>query len=220
MDEAENRLMDKTEEGLRVGADGVCRCWWCGDAPDYQHYHDTEWGRPEGRDDRLFEKLVLEGFQAGLSWITVLRKRARFRRAFAGFDWQAMARFGEADVARLLADPGLIRHRGKIEAAINNARRMEDLLAETGSFARFVWQFEPVPERRPERVTYDAVKAGPPPREARAMAKALRARGWRFVGPVTVYSLFQAEGLVNDHLPGCPRRAEVAADRAAFTRPV
>jgi DNA-3-methyladenine glycosylase I len=189
------------------------RCAWCGDDAEYIAYHDTEWGRPLVDDEPLFEKLCLEGFQAGLSWLTILRKRPAFRRAFAGFDPIAVARFTESDIQRLLADPDIVRHRGKIDATVNNARRLLELLEREGSFARFVWGFEPQ-QAPPE--------AGPIPTtcpEATALARELKRRGWRFVGPTTVYSLFQSAGLVNDHAPACFARAEVAATRAALVRP-
>ncbi len=199
--------------GLRRGRDGRVRCAWCGDSDEYVRYHDMEWGAPVHDDVRLFEKLTLEGFQAGLSWLTILRKRENFRRAFAGFDPGRVADFGNRDVRRLLSDPGIVRHRGKIEAAINNARRYEDLRREAGSLADFIWRFEPVARERPKRVTLSVI---PPKTAASAeLSKALKTRGWRFVGPTTMYALFQAMGLVNDHLTGCFRRAEVDALRLA-----
>jgi DNA-3-methyladenine glycosylase I len=201
------------EQRIVAGEDGVARCWWGASTPEYAAYHDTEWGFPVADDVRLFEKLSLEGFQAGLSWLTILRKREAFRRAFAGFDFERVARFGEKDVARLLSDAGIVRHRGKIEAVINNARRAVELVEREGSLARYVWGFEPAPrERRP-----DPLESITP--ESTALAKELKRRGWRFVGPTTVYAFMQAMGLVNDHLEGCAARPVVAAARERFSRP-
>lgn len=196
---------------------GISRCWWCGTDAEYVRYHDTEWGVPVVDDVRLFEKLSLEGFQAGLSWLTILRKRENFRRAFAGFDPHRVASFGARDVRRLLADSGIVRHRGKIEAVISNARRYEALCAEAGSLAAFIWRFEPSPGERPARVT----RAGIPSVVASsvALSKALKERGWRFVGPTTMYALFQAMGVVNDHVEECARRPEIEALRASLRRP-
>ncbi|MEM6491279.1 MAG: DNA-3-methyladenine glycosylase I [Pseudomonadota bacterium] len=211
--------MTPPAEGLVRGADGVDRCWWCGDKPDYVAYHDTEWGRPVGDDIRLFEKLCLEGFQSGLSWLTILRKRENFRAAFAGFDFRALVGWGERDVERLLGDAGIVRHRGKIEAALSNARRAVDLIDEAGSLARFFWSFEPAAADRPHRLDYAAATALTQTAASRALSRALKQRGWRFVGPTTMYALMQAMGIVNDHLEGCAVRAEVEAERAAFARP-
>jgi DNA-3-methyladenine glycosylase I len=202
-------------DGVIRGEDGVLRCWWADSAPEYRDYHDREWGFPVADDVRLFEKLSLEGFQSGLSWLTILRKREAFRRAFAGFDLTAVARFDESDVARLLADASIVRHRGKIEAVINNARRAVDLVEETGSLAAFVWGFEP--EVREGALGRDAILAHTD--ESRALARELKRRGWRFVGPTTVYAFMQAMGLVNDHLDGCAAWSEVERARAEFTRP-
>lgn len=193
-----------------TGSDGVERCWWCGADPEYVRYHDTEWGFPVSNDIRLFEKVSLEGFQAGLSWLTILRKRENFRRAFRGFDFEKVARFNQRSVKRLLRDSGIVRHRGKIEAVIGNARRARDLVDEFGSLAAYFWRFEPkkppagLPDKTPESI---------------ALSQDLKARGWRFVGPTTMYALMQAMGLVNDHLPGCAVRARVLAARKAFRVP-
>ena len=206
-------------DGLVLGEDGLLRCWWHGTDPLYRAYHDDEWGRPVADDRRLFEKLSLEGFQAGLSWLTILRKRENFRRAFAGFEIAEVARFGPGEVERLLADAGIVRHRGKIEAVIGNAARALELQAEAGSLAAFVWRYEPAAASRParlDRATLGALARTP---ESTALSKALRARGWRFVGPTTVYAFMQAMGLVNDHLDGCCMRPAVEAARAQFTRP-
>jgi DNA-3-methyladenine glycosylase I len=193
--------------GLITGDDGVTRCRW-GDTPEiYRSYHDTEWGFPVHDDRRLFEKLCLEGFQAGLSWLTILRKRENFRAAFAGFDFERVARFGKRDVARLLADEGIIRHRGKIEATINNAQRAVELVAAEGSLADYVWRFEPDPATRPKTLTWEALMEMAQTPESRALSKDLKRRGWRFVGPTTVYAFMQAMGLVNDHVEGCAIRS-------------
>jgi DNA-3-methyladenine glycosylase I len=185
-------------DGLVRGDDGVMRCGWGDSTPEYRDYHDNEWGRPVTDDRRLFEKLCLEGFQSGLSWLTILRKREAFRRAFAGFDPEQVARYSERDVERLLGDASIIRHRGKIEATINNAQRALELVAAEGSIAAFVWRFEPEAARDVSRPSETA--------ESRALAKELKRRGWRFVGPTTVYAFMQAMGLVNDHLEGCDAR--------------
>ncbi|MEZ5988910.1 MAG: DNA-3-methyladenine glycosylase I [Planctomycetota bacterium] len=195
------------------------RCSWCGDDPLYVRYHDEEWGFPVGDDRRLFEKLCLEGFQAGLSWLTILRKREAFRRAFADFDFERVARFGERDVERLLGDAGIVRHRRKIEAAIRNARATSELVAAEGSLAAFVWAFEPAPDRRPRRITPAVLRELTATDESRALAAALKRRGFVFVGPTTMYALMQAMGLVDDHFEHCPTRARVEAARAVFPRP-
>jgi DNA-3-methyladenine glycosylase I len=207
--------------GLVRNEDGVVRCWWGGgDDLAYRRYHDDEWGMPVTDDVRLFEKLSLEGFQAGLSWLTILRKREAFRRAFAGFDFRAVARFGARDVERLLEDASIVRHRGKIESTIANARRAVDLVEEEGSLAAFVWRFEPPASDRPRRVTHEALLELAQTDASRALAKELKRRGWTFVGPTTVYAFMQAMGLVDDHVEGCAARARVEHARAAMTRPV
>ncbi|HVV83455.1 MAG TPA: DNA-3-methyladenine glycosylase I [Kofleriaceae bacterium] len=205
-------------DGLAPGPDGRPRCAWGVSTPDYVAYHDREWGFPVRDDRRLFEKLCLEGFQAGLSWLTILRKRDNFRAAFAGFDPAAVARFGARDVRRLLADPGIVRHCGKIEAAIHNAGRALDLIGEHGSLARFVWQFEPAADARPSSLTWAAVRAMPTTPASIALSKELKRRGWRFVGPTTVYAFMQAMGLVDDHLEGCAIRPAAEAARARRPR--
>ena len=198
--------------GLFTGADGALRCRWCRATPVYQHYHDHEWGFPVTDDRRLFEKLCLEGFQAGLSWLTILNKRGAFRAAFANFEAERIVRFDAADVARLMLDAGIVRHRGKIESTLNNAARVIELRAEFGSLAAYAWRFEAAPASRPKRVTYAALKAMSSSAESVAMSKDLKRRGWSFVGPTTVYAFMQAMGLVNDHVEGCHVRA--AAGRA------
>jgi len=181
---------------LARGDDGLVRCAWGDSTPDYRVYHDDEWGRPVSDDTRLFEKLCLEGFQSGLSWLTILRKREAFRAAFAGFDFHQVARFTDEDVERLLQDAGIVRHRGKIEATINNAQRAVELTEEQ-SLAHFVWSYD----------------------DPKLLARELKKRGWRFVGPTTVYAFMQAMGLVNDHLPGCDAREPCERERAAFAKP-
>jgi DNA-3-methyladenine glycosylase I len=199
-----------------VGEDGVARCWWSDSAPEYRAYHDTEWGFPVADDRRLFEKLSLEGFQSGLSWLTILRKREAFRTAFKSFDAAEVARFGDRDVQRLLQDASIIRHRGKIEAVINNARRMLELIDAEGSLAAYVWRFEP--QARPTPVAAGAELLAHTP-ESTSLAKELKRRGWRFVGPTTVYAFMQAMGLVNDHLKGCAAGEAVAEARERFQPP-
>jgi DNA-3-methyladenine glycosylase I len=204
-------------DGIITDEDGVNRCFWAGPDPIYRRYHDEEWGRPVADDTRLFEKLCLEGFQSGLAWITILRKRENFRAAFAGFDIPTVAAFTDADVDRLVGDAGIVRHRGKIVSTINNARRALDLQAEAGSLAAFIWRFEPDPASRPAVFTMQDIQ--PKTAESTALSKELRKRGWSFVGPTTVYAFMQAMGLVNDHLTGCDVRDAVEKDRAAFIRP-
>lgn len=190
-------------ERLRVGSDGVTRCWWCGDDPLYVRYHDDEWGHPVTSDVRLFEKLCLEGFQSGLSWLTILRKRENFRAGFVGFDIDRVAAFDERDVQRLLADAGIVRHRGKIESTINNARRALELRDEFGTLYKYVSQYRPA---RTTLLTVDGDIPATSP-ESVAMSKDLKRRGWSFVGPTTMYAFMQAMGLVNDHIEGCERAA-------------
>jgi DNA-3-methyladenine glycosylase I len=206
-----------SDDGLVRGTDGVTRCRWGDSAPDYRPYHDGEWGLPVVNDVRLFEKLSLEGFQAGLSWLTILRKREAFRTAFAGFDPSQVARFGKRDVARLLADSGIVRHRGKIEAVINNAARALEVIDAEGSLAAYVWRFEPPHTESPRDI--EAVRQRELPAEAVALARDLKRRGWKFVGPTTVYAFMQAMGLVNDHLQGCAAQKDVELARAAFEPP-
>ncbi len=210
-------MPERKTSGLFTAPDGLARCFWCAATPAYQHYHDTEWGFPVTDDRRLFEKLCLEGFQAGLSWLTILNKREAFRRAFAGFDPAMVARFTDADVERLLQDASIVRHRGKIESTLNNARRALDLAAECGSLAAYAWRYEPRPGSRPRRLTLAALKALAQSPESVAMSKDLKRRGWSFVGPTTVYAFMQAMGLVNDHIEGCSVRAPATAARAAAT---
>ncbi|WP_209601704.1 DNA-3-methyladenine glycosylase I [Sinorhizobium kostiense] len=207
------------EKGLTVGEDGLLRCAWHGNLEDYRRYHDEEWGRPVADDRRLFEKICLEGFQSGLSWLTILRKREAFRAAFAGFDFDAIAEYGGAEVERCLADPGIVRHRGKIVSTINNARRAREMRDEFGSLAAYFWSQEPGGGERPEIVDYDALRANPTSPTSVRISKDLKRRGWTFVGPTTVYAFMQAMGLVNDHLEGCFCRAGIEEMRQRFVRP-
>jgi DNA-3-methyladenine glycosylase I len=185
------------------------RCWWCGTDPLYVRYHDEEWGRPVTDDRQLFEKVCLEGFQAGLSWLTILRKRERFREAFRGFDPALVAKFTSRDVQRLLRDEGIVRHRGKIESTVNNARRALDLKDEHGSLAAYFWKWQPANGSRPRRITRDVLASLATTPESTALSKDLRKRGWTFVGPTTMYAFMQAMGLVNDHVDECYVRASV-----------
>src|SRR5262245_37801287 len=207
--------------GVLRGDDGVAHCAWCGRDALYRDYHDREWGFPVSDDVRLFEKLCLEGFQSGLSWLTILRKRENFRRAFRGFEIESVARMGARDVKRLLGDAGIVRHRGKIEAALANARAATRVADEFGSLARYVWRFEPADggRSRPRRVTRAALRRLTESAESRALSKDLRARGFRFVGPTTAYAFMQAMGLVNDHLEGCAARERALGARGRFRSP-
>ncbi|MCL5778065.1 DNA-3-methyladenine glycosylase I [Limibaculum sp. FT325] len=195
------------------GPDGKPRCRWCGAAPEFLAYHDGELGFPVGDDLRLFEKLSLEGFQSGLSWRTILAKREGFRRAFDGFDFNRIAQYTHEDVERLLGDAGIVRHRGKIEAVINNARRAQELVEREGSLAAFVWRFEPGAGELAEPQSASISPA------SIALSKALKRLGWKFVGPTTVYAFMQAMGVINDHVEGCVIRAEVERARGTFKRP-
>lgn len=205
--------------GLIAGDDGHARCWWQGSDPEYQRYHDKEWGRPVDDDRVLFEKLCLEGFQAGLSWITILRKRENFRKAFANFDMRKVARFTDKDVERLLKDAGIVRHRGKIESTINNAARAQEIVKEFGSLAAYIWQFEPAANERPKKADFASIKAITKSPSSIALSKDLKRRGWSFVGPTTVYAFMQAMGMVNDHLEGCLCRQDIESVRKRFKRP-
>jgi DNA-3-methyladenine glycosylase I len=205
--------------GIIEGQDGRCRCFWHQGLADYERYHDEEWGRPVTDDIRLFEKICLEGFQSGLSWLTILRKRENFRAAFAGFDFEKVAQFGEDDVERCVGDAGIIRHRGKIVSTINNARRAVELRDEFGSLARFFWSYEPKPQERPAVMDLETLRANPTTAVSVRLSKDLKKRGWTFVGPTTVYAFMQAMGLVNDHLDGCFRQPQADAERQAFIRP-
>jgi DNA-3-methyladenine glycosylase I len=196
-----------------LGADGKLRCSWCAAAPEFLAYHDTEWGFPVADDRRLFEKLSLEGFQSGLSWRTILAKRANFRAAFKEFDIDRISRFTARDVARLLTDAGIVRHRGKIEAVINNARRAREMVKRDGSLAAFIWRYEPDATKSAKRQSA-SISA-----ESLALSKELKKQGWKFVGPTTVYAFMQAMGLVNDHVHECVIRVRVERARKQFERP-
>lgn len=196
-----------------VCTDGKTRCRWCEGAPEFLPYHDTEWGFPVSDDRRLFEKLCLEGFQSGLSWRTILAKRENFRAAFLGFDFDKVARFNQRDVERLLKDAGIVRHRGKIEAVINNAQRAREMVERDGSLASFFWRYEPDPANLAEPQTASTCP------ESVALSKDLKKLGWKFVGPTTVYAFMQAMGLINDHAEGCVIRAQVECARDKFRRP-
>ncbi len=201
------------DSGVFRAADGVARCAWCAATPEYIAYHDEEWGFPVRDDRRLFEKLSLEGFQSGLSWLTILRKREAFRKAFANFEADKVARFTPKKVEQLLQDAGIVRHRGKILATINNAGRVADLVDEFGSLADYVWRYEPAPAARPKKMTLAVLRTLGQSEASQALSKDLKKRGWSFVGPTTVYAFMQAMGLVNDHLEGCAVRAAVEKKR-------
>ncbi len=196
-----------------TGPDGQPRCWWCSATEEYVVYHDTEWGFPVVDDQRLFEKICLEGFQSGLSWRTILTKRENFRKAFKGFDFNKVAKFGDKDVERLLQDAGIVRHRRKIEATINNAKRAREMVKEHGSLAAFFWSYEPDPATNadPQTVSTTPVSV--------QLSKDLKKLGWKFVGPTTVYAFMQAMGLVNDHIAECVTRTEVEKARKRFKAP-
>lgn len=195
------------------GPDGKLRCQWCSAAPEFFNYHDTEWGYPVSDDHRLFEKLCLEGFQSGLSWRTILAKRENFRRAFHNFDFNRVARFTQRDVTRLLKDEGIVRHRGKIEAVVNNAKRAQELVKQEGSLAAFFWRYEPDSRKLAKPQTVSTSE------ESIALSKQLKKQGWKFVGPTTVYAFMQAMGLINDHVENCVIRAKVEQARKRFKRP-
>jgi DNA-3-methyladenine glycosylase I len=196
-----------------AGPDGKLRCGWCAAAPEFLPYHDNEWGFPVGDDQRLFEKLSLEGFQSGLSWRTILNKRENFRAAFDGFDFNRVARFTQRDVNRLLKDVGIVRHRGKIEAVINNAKHAVDLVKREGSLAAFIWRFEPDAAQLAKPQTASTSPA------SIALSKDLKKLGWQFVGPTTVHAFMQAMGLINDHAEDCVIRAKARSARKRFTPP-
>lgn len=196
-----------------IGPDGQPRCKWSDGAPDYIAYHDTEWGFPVTDDVRLFEKICLEGFQSGLSWRTILTKRENFRAAFDGFDFTKVAKYTDAEIDRLLGDAGIVRHRGKIEATINNAKRAQELIAERGSLAAYFWSFEPDEKDLPAPQSLTVSDT------SKAISKDLKKRGWKFVGPTTIFAFLQAMGLINDHVEGCVTRDKVAAARDALVRP-
>ena len=208
-----------TAGGLFTPDDGITRCGWCRATRLYRDYHDTEWGFPVADERRLFEKICLEGFQAGLSWLTILNKRENFRKAFANFHADQVAQFDASDIARLLKDAGIVRHAGKIASTINNASRVLELRREFGSLGAYVWRMEPAASTRPESMTLEGVRAMPSSAASAALSKDLKKRGWSFVGPTTMYAFMQAMGLVNDHLEGCASRKAALAARATFKTP-
>ena len=214
-------MLDNTPAptGLFTDASHVTRCVWCRAAPQYQHYHDNEWGIAVSDDTRLFEKVCLEGFQAGLSWLTILNKREAFRVAFAGFDIDRVAAFDESDIKRLVLDAGIVRHRGKIASTINNAQRAQEMRSEFGTLAHYFWRFEPDEATRPEQITYQSLNGLTTSAQSIALSKDLRKRGWSFVGPTTMYAFMQAMGLVNDHIVGCSARMKATAARLDFQSP-
>lgn len=203
-----------------MAGEDLIRCPWAGSDPLYQSYHDNEWGRPVTNDIRLFEKICLEGFQAGLSWITILRKRERFRKVFDGFDFHKVALYTDDDVDRLLQDAGIIRHAGKINATINNAERAIEMEKEFGSLAAYFWSFEPHPDTRRHDMDWQTLKTIAQTDASKALSRDLRKRGWKFVGPTTCYAFMQAMGLVDDHIDTCFCRADVETLRGALERPV
>jgi len=209
-----------SSDGLILGEDGIARCWWHGNDPEYLRYHDEEWGIPVDEDRRLFEKISLEGFQAGLSWLTILRKRENFRAAFDNFDVKKIAKYDEAKVESLLQNAGIIRHRGKIEAVINNANRMDELLSEFKSLAHYIWQFETPQDGRPNKFDYKTLTSFTTNTQSVALSKDLKKRGWKFVGPTTCYAFMQSMGMVNDHVEGCHCRDKITRMRKDFKRPV
>ncbi|MDD9910452.1 MAG: DNA-3-methyladenine glycosylase I [Ahrensia sp.] len=211
--------VDVNKSGLTKSEDGLFRCPWHGEKDDYRAYHDNEWGMPVDDDIKLFEKICLEGFQSGLSWLTILRKRENFRKAFAGFDFAKVAEFGDADIERLVQDEGIIRHRGKIVSTINNAKRALEMVESEGSLGAWFWAFEPKPEDRPKTLDWETLRQLGKTDASTDMSKQLKKRDWSFVGPTTCYAFMQAMGLVNDHIEGCAFRKQVEDARAAFTRP-
>ena len=205
-------------KGLKDEPDGKPRCFWHNGQEDYIDYHDIEWGRPVYDDYLLFEKICLEGFQSGLSWLTILRKRENFRSVFKNFDFRKVSRFNQVDVERLLLDKGIIRHRGKILATINNAQRAIEMEKEFGSLASYFWAYQPSDESRPKKINYDALMEMSLTEVSMKLSKDLKMRGWRFVGPTTCYSFMQAMGIVNDHIEGCYVREEVETQRQQFIK--
>ena len=212
-------MTNKIDDGLLTDTFEITRCAWCGEDTEYQRYHDTEWGVPIVNDQILFQKICLEGFQAGLSWLTVLRKRDNFMKAFDNFDFKKVSQYGDKDISRCLVNPGIIRHRGKIESTINNAKKAIELVNEFGSLASFFWSFEPGMKNRPEKLTYAMASKITMSTESIALSKALKKRGWTFVGPTICYSFMQAMGIVNDHVLGCSRRDDIETLRDVLIRP-
>ena len=212
-------MTNKIDDGLLTDTFEITRCAWCGEDTEYQRYHDTEWGVPIVNDQILFQKICLEGFQAGLSWLTVLRKRDNFMKEFDKFDFKKVSQYGDKDISRCLVNPGIIRHRGKIESTINNAKKAIELVNEFGSLASFFWSFEPSMKNTPEKLTYAVASQITMSTESIALSKALKKRGWTFVGPTICYSFMQAMGIVNDHVLGCSRRDDIETLRDVLIRP-
>lgn len=212
--------MSVHNNGLIEGADGKWRCSWHSNDPEYLCYHDEEWGCPVDTDQRLFEKINLEGFQAGLSWLTILRKRDNFREAFDDFDFKKIAKYKDEDIERLVKNAGIIRHRGKIKSTINNAYRVQEVIEEFGSFAAYIWRFEPDDKARPSKCDYKTLSKITMSDESIALSKDLKKRGWSFVGPTTCYAFLQSMGVVNDHVEGCCCRPKIEEERKKFKRPV
>ncbi len=210
---------DTLPKGLGYGEDGNVRCFWHGGKDDYRIYHDEEWGMPVDDEIKLFEKICLEGFQSGLSWLTILRKRENFRTAFAGFDFHKVAQFGDGDIERLVNDAGIVRHRGKITSTINNAQRAIEMVESEGSLGAYFWSHEPGPQERPDVFDHAALMSVSKTDISTRISKDLKKRGWSFVGPTTIYAFMQAMGIVNDHLEGCYCRVKVEAARENFKRP-
>ena len=212
-------MAESNKQHILTDEDGITRCWWGHKPLDYRKYHDEEWGRPVADDFALFEKICLEGFQSGLSWLTVLRKRENFREAFAGFDFNKIAEFHDDTIACLLQNAGIIRHRGKIEATINNAHRALEIVDEFGSLARYIWRWEP--QSREQGIGKNDINGQIPSitKTSQLLSKDLKLRGWKFFGPTTAYAFMQAMGLVNDHMTGCAVRASVEHARNEFHRP-
>jgi DNA-3-methyladenine glycosylase I len=211
--------MSKAIDGLIVAADNKSRCWWPAEDQQYLNYHDEEWGYPVSDDRHLFEKICLEGFQAGLSWLTILRKRDNFRAVFDNFDYLKIAKYDENKISELLQDAGIIRHRGKIEATINNALQAQKIIDEFGSLAAYFWRFEPEASTRPDEFNYKEISILAQTPESQEMSKDLKKRGWKFVGPTTCYAFMQSMGIVNDHLEGCHCRHGAAEKRKQFQSP-
>ncbi|MEE2997814.1 MAG: DNA-3-methyladenine glycosylase I [Pseudomonadota bacterium] len=207
------------QEGLYRGNDYKMRCFWPGDDPAYLAYHDKEWGIPVADDHKLYEKICLEGFQSGLSWLTILRKRENFRAAFANFDFEKIAKFSNRDIERLLKDDGIVRHLGKIKSTVNNAKRAIEIVEEFGTLGAFFWHYEPNEKARPRTLDFKTMRALGKTPESEALSKELKRRGWSFIGPTTAYAFMQAMGMVNDHIEGCEFREAVEHARKNFKRP-
>ncbi len=212
-------MTHKLKNGLHKGIDGIARCLWAGNATDYLAYHDEEWGMPVADDQKIFEKICLEGFQSGLSWLTILRKRENFRSAFADFDYHKISKFDKQDIHRLLTDKGIVRHRGKIVSTINNAKRAVEMVEEFGALGSFFWKHEPNAKMRPKKLDYKTLQTLNKTQESNLLATDLKKLGWTFVGPITAYAFMQAIGMVNDHVEGCEYRNQVEQARKNFQRP-